>query len=415
LRIVGLPLRLREAWQTLPAARTAAQREQLEAQFRETTPLLKGERDRRRDLRRSLDDLGIVKAPIMREKRTFERPSTQLRLRGNYTSLGERVYAGTPAALHPWPEDAPINRLGLARWLVSPDNPLTARVTVNRFWEQLFGIGLVETVEDFGMQGSLPSHPELLDWLAIEFREGQSWSVKRLVRLIVTSATYRQASTYPPETRDPYNRLLARGARFRLDAETIRDTMLQASGLLHRQIGGPSVFPLQPEGIWSNPYDGSSIKWTTSQGKDLYRRSLYTFLRRTAPHPMMTTFDAPSREFCTVRRVRTNTPLQALALLNDEASFGMARALAGKILAHPTASHSEKISQAFRRVLIRPPNPGEVERLGRLHADQLAIFRADLAAARQVAGDLPGPPAEAAALTMVANVLLNLDELQTRE
>ena len=414
-RIVGLPLRLREAWRTAPAARTTAQREQLDAQFRESTPLLKQERDRRRDLRKSLDDLGIVKAPIMREKVSFERPSTRLRLRGNYTSLGERVYAGTPAALHAWPEEAPINRLGLAQWLVSPDNPLTARVTVNRFWEQLFGIGLVETVEDFGMQGSLPSHPELLDWLAVEFREGQSWSVKRLLRLIVTSATYRQASIYPPETRDPYNRLLARGARFRLDAETIRDTMLQVSGLLHQELGGPSVFPLQPEGIWSNPYDGSSIKWTTSQGKDLHRRSLYTFLRRTAPYPMMTTFDAPSREFCTVRRVRTNTPLQALALLNDEASFGMARALARTVLAQATPSVSEKITGAFRRALIRPPTAAEVDRLQRLHADQLTLFRGDLAAARQVAGDLPGPPAEAAALTMVANVLLNLDELQTRE
>jgi hypothetical protein len=415
VRIVGVPLRLREALQTVPAVRTAVQREQLEAQFRETTPLLKEERDRRRELRRSLDDLGIVKAPIMREKASFERPSTQLRLRGNYTSLGERVYAGTPAALHPWPEEAPINRLGLARWLVSPDNPLTARVTVNRFWEQLFGIGLVETVEDFGMQGSLPSHPELLDWLAVEFREGQSWSVKRLLRLIVTSASYRQASTYPTETSDPYNRLLARGARFRLDAETIRDTMLQASGLLHPELGGPSVFPLQPEGIWSNPYDGNSIKWTTSQGKDLHRRSLYTFLRRTAPYPIMTTFDAPSREFCTVRRVRTNTPLQALALLNDEASFGMARALARTVLAQAAPSLTEKLTVAFRRALIRPPAPAEVDRLQRLHADQLALFRGDPAAARQVAGDLPGPPAEAAALTMVANVLLNLDELQTRE
>ena len=265
------------------------------------------------------------------------------------------------------------------------------------------------------MQGSLPSHPELLDWLAVEFREGQSWSVKRLLRLIVTSATYRQASTYPPETRDPYNRLLARGARFRLDAETIRDTMLQVSGLLHPELGGPSVFPLQPEGIWSNPYDGNSIKWTTSKGQDLHRRSLYTFLRRTAPYPMMTTFDAPSREFCTVRRVRTNTPLQALALLNDEAAFGMARALARTVLAHSTTSLSEKITVGFRRALVRPPTSAEVDRLERLHAEQLALFRGDLAAARQVAGDLPGPPEEAAALTIVANVLLNLDELQTRE
>ena len=208
-------------------------------------------------------------------------------------------------------DDLPVNRLGLARWLVDDNNPLVARVAVNRFWEQLFGRGLVETSEDFGAQGALPTHPELLDWLATEFVAGK-WSQKAILRTIVRSATYRQSSAVSAalEERDPYNRLLARGPRVRMEAEMVRDTALAASGLLSPKMYGPSVYPLQPPGIWNMPYN--SDKWTTSEGEDRYRRSLYTFWRRTSPYPSFMTFDATSREFCQVRRVRTNTPLQAL-------------------------------------------------------------------------------------------------------
>ena len=208
-------------------------------------------------------------------------------------------------------DDQPVNRLGLARWLVDENNPLVARVAVNRLWEQIFGRGLVETSEDFGTQGAPPSHPELLDWLATEFI-AKGWSQKALIRTIVLSATYRQSSAVTPELaeRDPYNRLFARGPRVRMEAEMVRDVALAASGLLSAKMFGPSVFPLQPDGIWNMPY--SSDKWTTSTGEDRYRRSLYTFWRRTSPYPSFMTFDATSRELCTVRRVRTNTPLQAL-------------------------------------------------------------------------------------------------------
>ena len=252
----------------------------------------------------------------MAERAGWDRPSTPLRVRGSFMSPGERVYAATPSFLPPLPENAPTNRLGLALWLASEENPLTARVTVNRYWEQIFGHGIVETSEDFGTQGERPVHPELLDWLATEFMAG-GWSLKAIQRLMVTSATYRQSSHVTPELQehDPYNRLLARGPRFRIEAEMVRDVALSAAGLLSAKMGGPSVFPDQPEGVWANPY--SDAKWTTSEGEDRYRRGLYTFIRRTSPYPSLLTFDAPSREFCTVRRVRTNTPLQALTTLND--------------------------------------------------------------------------------------------------
>ena len=267
----------------------------------------------------------------MGEKNSFERPCTNLHIRGSFLSVGDKVCAGVPFILNPLPDDQMPNRLGLANWLVSDDNPLTARVTVNRYWEQLFGRGIVETSEDFGTQGAPPTHPLLLDWLATEFmRDG--WSMKKMLRLIVTSATYRQSSDATPELeeKDPYNLLLARGPRFRVPAEMVRDVALAASGLLSPKIGGPSVFPYQPEGVWDRPYNDD--KWEESKGEDAYRRSLYTFIRRTSPYPSWTTFDAPTREFCTVRRVRTNTPLQALTTLNDPAFFVAAQALGRMIL-----------------------------------------------------------------------------------
>jgi uncharacterized protein DUF1553/uncharacterized protein DUF1549/cytochrome c len=427
--IVSLPARFRPLLE-IPADKWAPkQTRALTEQFLQTTPMLASERERLKELRAEIDNLGIVKAQILREKPSFERPSTELRERGNYMSRGARVYASTPAALHSWPEDAPYNRLGLARWLVSKENPLTARVTVNRIWEVIFGRGIVETSEDFGVQGSPPTHPELLDWLALEFmqpeHDGAAWSMKRLIRLLVTSAAYRQDSGVKPGLleHDPYNRLLARGPRFRLEAEAIRDSSLAVSGLLSPKLGGRPVYPRQPEGIWMNPYDGNTIKWTTSKGEDLYRRSIYTFLRRTAPYPMMTTFDATSREYCTVRRVRTNTPLQALNLLNDEASFGIARALARRMMVESSGGVDGKLTYGFRLCLTRKPSQAELERMGDLYRQQLEIYRQDTKGAKKivegmaavVAEDRAADPAEIAAWTMVANVLLNLDEMLTKE
>jgi hypothetical protein len=353
----------------------------------------------------------------MRERPSFERPSYELRERGSFAAKGERVFAGTPSTLHAMRDDQPVNRLGLARWLVDGDNPLTARVAVNRLWEQLFGRGLVETSEDFGTQGALPSHPELLDWLATEFVE-KGWSQKKLLRTIVLSATYRQSSAVPAglAERDPYNRLLARGPRLRMEAEMIRDVALASSGLLNREMHGPSVFPVQPDGIWNMPYN--SDRWVTSDGDDRHRRSLYTFWRRTSPYPSAMTFDATSREFCTVRRVRTNTPLQALTLLNDPASFDAARALGRRMLG-AGQSPRDGVLLGVKLVLSRTASASEIDRLIALHDRELEHFIARPDAATQVAGNPqranPQAAADLAAWTIVANTLLNLDEAVTKQ
>jgi len=388
--------------------------------------------------------LNITTALVMQERPGYERPSTFFHERGSFLNKGEKVFAATPAALPQMPESAPINRLGLARWLVDENNPLTARVSVNRFWEQIFGHGLVETSEDFGTQGERPSHPELLDWLAVEFMnptwrageresgragdktnpqsairnpQSQAWSMKSLVRLIVTSSTYRQSSATTPALleKDPYNRLLGRGPRFRMEAEMIRDVTLAASGLLSRKLGGPSVFPLQPEGVWKSPY--SSEKWIVSKGEDRFRRSLYTFVRRSSPHPAMMTFDATSREYCAVRRVRTNTPLQALTTLNDEAAMEAARALAKRMIEEGGDDLRARLIYGFRACMTRAPNEKEVGRLTALRQQQLSNFAANAAEAGKIARDYStrATAAEFAAWTMVANVLLNLDETITKE
>jgi hypothetical protein len=394
--------RLRRVLAAPAAERTKAQADELAAVFRATTPLLKEVRDTLAARRKALVDLKIPSTLIMRERVSFERPSYELRVRGGFSAKGERVYAGTPRSLPGMRDDLPINRLGLARWLVDPSNPLVARVAANRIWEQLFGRGLVETSEDFGSQGAPPTHPELLDWLATEF-VAKGWSQKALLRTIVLSSTYRQSSALPAAAadRDPDNRLLARGPRVRLEAEMIRDATLAASGLLSDKMFGPSVFPMQPDGIWNMPYN--SDKWNVSQGEDRFRRSLYTFWRRTSPYPSFMTFDATSREFCTVRRVRTNTPLQALTLLNDPASFEAARALAGRIAAGGTTP-SARAAWGVKLVLSRPSSAAEVQRL-------VALYDKELAQYRQRGDSEP----ELAAWTMVANVLLNLDEAITKE
>jgi hypothetical protein len=343
---------------------------------------------------------------------------TRLHVRGSYLKTGEVVTPGTPAALHPFPANQPLNRLGLAHWLIDSNNPLTARVQVNRFWEQYFGTGMVETVEEFGSQGEKPSHPELLDWLASEFvRSG--WDMKAIHRLIVTSATYCQSARVTPDLyrRDPYNRLLARGPRIRLDAEMIRDQALAVSGLLSRKIGGPGVMPPQPPDLWQMIYN--SDRWIQSVGEDQYRRALYTFWRRTVPYPMMVTFDAPSREFCQLRRTRSDTPLQALNLLNDPVFVTAAQALARRIVDHP-GDRREKAAYAFQLCLTRAPNVGELERIIRLYEGELAHYASDPSQTAAMAAHAVDPglqiphSTEFAAWTVVGNILLNLDEMMNR-
>jgi hypothetical protein len=435
LQIARIPAALKPVLAMPAAKRSEKQKADVAKLFRELTPLLKAEREQLIALKYNLDKIKVVTALIMGEKQTYERPSTWFHERGAYLNTTEKVYAATPAILPPLPEHAPVNRLGLAYWLVDENNPLTARVTVNRFWEAFFGRGLVLTSEDFGTQGEAPSHPELLDWLAVEFMNADwglriadstaksqklKWSMKATHRLIVTSATYRQSSSFDPpstirnpQSNDPYNRLLARGARFRVEAELVRDIGLTASGLLSRKIGGASVFPLQPEGIWKNPY--SNEKWTTSKGEDLYRRSLYTFIRRTSPHPAMMTFDASSRETCTVRRPRTNTPLQSLTLLNDEAALDNARALAERMMKEGGDELQAQLTYGFRLCTSRRPNAKELDRLRVLYEQQLTLYRNDVKAAQQLSKDVQSANPEFAARVIVANVLLNLDETLTKE
>jgi len=344
-------------------------------------------------------------------------------IRGAYDKKGEKVERGVPAILPPMPEGAPNNRLGLAQWLVAPNHPLTARVIVNRYWQQFFGTGLVKTAEDFGAQGVWPTHPELLDWLATEFiRTG--WDVKRMHKLMVMSATYRQSSRVSPEllARDPENQLLARGPRFRLDAEVIRDSVLSLSGLLVEREGGKSVKPYQPEGVWEAvAFVGSNTReFKQDSGESLYRRSLYTFWKRTSPPPLLATFDAPSRENCTVRRPRTNTPLQALALMNDKQYVEAARKLAARLMKEGGATGPERLTYGFRLATGRTPSARELEVLQKTLDKNLASFAADKAAADKLLsyGDSPKAtdldPAEHAAWTMIANMLINLDETITK-
>jgi mono/diheme cytochrome c family protein len=422
--ITSITAKLRPVLNKPVEVRSKEEKSTLAQYYFSIAPALKPVRERLDESRKALAALNILTAEVMGEKPSYERPFTYLRNRGSFTNVGEKIYAGVPASLHPLPENQMPNRLGLAYWLVDSENPLVARVTVNRFWEQFFGRGIVETSEDFGTQSQPPSHGELLDWLATEFMRGKwglnKWSMKAIHRLIVTSATYRQSSTVTTELleRDPYNRLLARGARFRLEAEMIRDLALATSGLLSRKIGGPSVFPLQPEGVWNTPY--SSDRWKPSPGEDRFRRGIYTFIRRTAPYPMFTTFDAPSREQCTVRRVRTNTPLQALTTLNDEAFFVAARAIAKRMTNAGNDNLQTRISYGFRLCTSRQPTTKELERLTAFYQQQLEKFGKDLQAAKALLKEEENSlserqTAEMAALTMVANVLLNLDETLTKE
>jgi hypothetical protein len=345
--------------------------------------------------------------------------------RGQYDQPGEKVTPGVPAVLPPLPDGAPANRLTLAKWLVDAKHPLTARVAVNRFWQMYFGLGIVKTAEDFGSQGDPPSHPELLDWLATEFiRTG--WDVKAMQKLIVMSNTYQQSSRTTPALveRDPENRLLARGPRFRLPAELLRDQALAVSGLLNPALGGPSVFPYQPPGIWEELAfgDGFSMQeYVQSHGPDLYRRSMYTFWKRTAPPASMSTFDAPDREKCVAWRPVTNTPLQALVLWNDPTYLEAARALAARTWQAAGADVAKRASWAFTQALGRAPKPAELAVLTKLARAQSLQFAKNPQAAADLlkAGESPVPAGipvpELAAWTVVSSAILNLDELVTKE
>jgi Protein of unknown function (DUF1553)/Protein of unknown function (DUF1549)/Planctomycete cytochrome C len=379
--------------------------------------------------RRERRSLSYVSLPIMKELPPDRRRVTHILNKGNYLDPGQEVQPGLLSAFHPFPGTLPTNRLGLAAWLTAPENPLTARVAVNRFWSRLMGRALVETEEDFGTQGSLPSNQDLLDWLAVSFQSSGpgtpeepalGWSFKALVKLIVESSTYRQSSSADPALleKDPLNRWYGRATRRRLDAETIRDQALDLSGLLSRKMGGPSVYPYQPEGLWRAAFNGERT-WQTSLGEDRYRRGLYTFWRRTVPYPSMATFDVPSRESCTVRRLPSNTPLQALVTLNDPVFVEAAQSL-GRRLANRPGSVSDRIRWGLHHVQIRSPNDSDIRVLAELWEKEVSDYRTRPDEARRVASDPLGPipadldAAEAAAWTEVGNVLLNLDSILTR-
>jgi hypothetical protein len=398
--------------------RSPEQRETLARHYRSIAPVLRPIREEIVRLEKSRPEIPTL--PVLAELPPEKRRETHVQVKGNFLAPGAKVETGVPASLHAFPPGAPRNRLGLALWLVDANNPLTARVAVNRYWAQFFGTGLVETEEDFGTQGEPPSHPELLDWLAAEYvRLG--WDTKALLRLIVTSATYRQSSRVTPELleKDPRNRLLTRGPRFRLEAEIVRDQALALSGLLSRKMYGPSVFPPQPDGLWQAAFNGQRT-WAASRGEDRHRRGLYTFWRRTVPYPSMATFDAPSREICTVRRIRTNTPLQAFVTLNDPAYVEAAQALARRVVREGGATVEDRIKFALRLSLCRPPARGQVEGLAALYESERNHYRKHLEAARALATEPLGPlppdmePGELAAWTTVANVVLNLDGVLTK-
>jgi hypothetical protein len=395
------------------ASRDTKASEELAEFFRSIAPSFSNERDELKQLKKDLKDLNITTALVLGEQPGVERPSDFVRTRGAFSAKGERVYAGVPAVLGSLSRDQPLNRLTLAKWLVDGSNPLTARVAVNRLWEQYFGRGIVETSEDFGSQGQPPSHPELLDWLAVEFMDG-GWRMKRIHRLIVTSVAYRQTSAVSPVLlkRDPENRLVSRGPRLRLEAEMIRDVALAASGLLVQKIGGPSVFPPQPPGVWDQPYNDDS--WEESTGPDRYRRGIYTFVRRSAPYPAMVNFDATSREACTIRRTRTNTPLQALTTLNDVAFFEAAQALGSRMLKDGGKTDRDRISYGFRLCAGREPKPAEIERITGWQEQERAYFNAHVDEAKRIAPNV-AKAAEDASWTMLGNVLLNMNETLTKE
>ncbi len=425
VNILKMPRAIRSFIQVPESGWSDDDRRSLREHFREKSQIFAAQRKAIAAFNDEITALEVPTTHVMHEKLNHERPSTFLRERGAFTSPAEKVFANTPAILPPLREDLPGNRLGLARWLVSKDNPLTARVMMNRIWETVFGRGIVATVEDFGTRGDPPSHPELLDWLATEFVE-QGYSFKKMLRTMVLSASYQQSSHVSPVAleKDPYNILVSRGPRFRVEAEMVRDLALAASGLLSTKMGGPPVMPPQPDGIWDVPYNNSKYSWNTATGPDRFRRGIYTFLRRSAPYPLMTTFDGTSREVCAVKRIRTNTPLQALNLLNDPAFVEIARGLGDRMVREGGKALKLRLAYGFRLVTGRLPTTTETERLAKLFDSERQRFKKSgtasqlLAMTRAAETPLPNQMLaadEQAAYTLVANVLLNLDEMQTKE
>jgi len=369
------------------------------------------------------EDGSIEKAiPTTMVAKDMEKPrDTFVLMRGEYDKPADKVGPGVPAILPPFPKDAPTNRLGLAKWLLDPSHPLTARVTVNRFWQQYFGVGLVKTTEDFGMQGDAPSHPQLFDWLATEFIES-GWDMKRVQKLIVTSAAYRQSSKLTPElyAKDPENRLLARGPRFRADGEVLRDSALVIGGLLVQKAGGRSVKPYEPPGLWEAVSFNNSQKYVPDKGEGQWRRSLYTHWKRQSPPPNMLLFDAPTREYCVVRRPRTNTPLQALTLLNDPQFVEAARGFGYRMMREGGATAESRIAYGFRLATARKPSKAEIKVLQDVFNQQLSEFQANKEATEKFLSvgswkaDNSCDPAELAAWATVASMILNLDETVTK-
>ena len=408
-----LPRDVVDALAVAQEKRTQPQREAILAHHRKESPEWSARTAEVTRLRGALDEAGTT-TMVLQE---VDRRAAYIAIRGDYRAHGERVEPALPAALHPAAQGVKLDRLGFARWIVDPRNPLTARVAVNRFWQELFGSGIVETSEEFGLQGDPPSHPELLDWLATEYVR-MGWDSKRFLKLLVTSAAYRQSSAVTGDLpqRDPLNRLLARGPRVRLAAEALRDLSLSVSGLLSAKLYGPPAQPYQPVNGLAAAF-GSSTDWETSKGEDRYRRALYTRWRRNLPYPSMLAFDVPERSVCSLRRVRTNTPLQALVTLNDPAFFEAAQALARLVLREGGAATPERATFAFRRVLTRSPAEAELRPLVALYESARAQLARDPAKAVPLATKPIGPlppgvdAIEAAAWTMVANALLNLDEV----
>jgi mono/diheme cytochrome c family protein len=422
----GLPKAIQTIVKLDRTKRTAAQQKQLVAYFIENA--YSGTRAALSPLNTELAALDHERMAIEKtmpttlvfKERPDERPAYILK-RGEYDQRGPQVGRNTPLFLPPLPAGAPRNRLGFAQWLVEPQHPLTARVAVNRFWQQVFGTGLVKTTEDFGSQGEPPSHPQLLDWLALQFID-DGWDVKKFMKRLVMSHTYRQSSRVTPDrlAKDPANRLLSRGPRFRLDAEELRDQALFVGGLLVEKIGGRSVKPPQPAGLWEavGYVTSNTRNFTPDHGLDkVHRRSLYTFWKRTAAPPQMTTFDAPSRESCIVRRERTNTPLQALEMMNEPQFVEASRALAERGMRECGPAPEERLAYLFRLATARRPDSTELAELTAAYRDHLALYTKDAAAARKLIGigeSKPDPkldPGELAALTMVTNLILNLDEV----
>ena len=396
--------------------RTEDQKNQIEGHFLNLDPNFKQRRDEIAALEKAWDALKPVTTLVMIEKR---KPRvTHVFKRGNFLDKGAKVQPGAPAELLAMSSRYPANRLGLAQWLTDPQNPLTARVLVNRWWTEFFGRGIVASISEFGTQGEVPTHPRLLDWLACELIDS-GWSRKHTHRLMVMSATYQQSSRVTPEgiARDPNNRWLRRGPRFRLPAETIRDTTLAISGLLTYRIGGPPVYPPQPAGLWRHA-GRNAPEYATSRGANRFRRGLYVFWRRAAPYPSFTTFDAPDRASCVVQRPRTNTPLQALTLMNDSAYREMSLALARRMATDdPEMSPAEKVAYGFQLALTRRPNGMEAQQLLEIFTQTRSELEKDIQAACQIIGDWPqgkATPPELAAWFYVAQILLNLDETITK-